>query len=78
MKVVAFNGSPRKNGNTACSMNIVLAELENAGIETEMIHVGRKKIQGCQSCFACMKNHTDRAYSICTNYNLWEISGQYE
>jgi multimeric flavodoxin WrbA len=43
MKVVGFNGSPNKKGNTACSLNIVFEELENAGIETEMIHVGKKK-----------------------------------
>lgn len=42
MKVVGFNGSPNKKGNTACSLNIVFEELENAGIETEMIHVGKK------------------------------------
>ena len=30
-----FDGSPRKKGNTACSLNTVFAELEKAGIETE-------------------------------------------
>jgi len=44
MKGVAFNGSPRKNGNTACSLNIVLSELEQSGIETKMIHVGKEKV----------------------------------
>jgi multimeric flavodoxin WrbA len=36
MKVVAFNGSPRKEGNTYHALKIVLLELENQGIETEL------------------------------------------
>jgi multimeric flavodoxin WrbA len=55
MKVVGFNGSPNKKGNTACSLNMVFEELENAGIETEIIHVGKKKIQGCTACLDCVK-----------------------
>ncbi|WP_286821460.1 flavodoxin family protein [Desulfobacter sp. UBA2225] len=55
MKVVGFNGSPNKKGNTACSLNMIFEELENAGIETEMIHVGKKKIQGCTACLDCVK-----------------------
>ena len=39
MKVIGFNASARKKGNTACSMNTVFAELEKAGIEAEMILV---------------------------------------
>lgn len=59
MKVVGFNGSPNKKGNTAGSMNMVFEELENAGIETEMIHVGKKKIQGCIACHGCVKNQNE-------------------
>ena len=56
MKVVGFNGSPRKKGNTVCSLNTVFAELEKAGIETEMIHVGKEKVRGCIACYGCAKN----------------------
>ena len=59
MKVVGFNGSSRKKGNTACSMNTVFAELEKAGIETEMIHVGKEKVQGCIACMGCAKNQNE-------------------
>lgn len=59
MKVVGFNGSPNKKGNTACSLNIIFEELENAGIETEMIQVGKKKIQGCTACHGCVKNQNE-------------------
>jgi multimeric flavodoxin WrbA len=60
MKVVAFNGSPRKKGNTVGSLNTVLSELEKQGIETELIHVGQEKIRGCLSCFKCMAKHDER------------------
>ena len=59
MKVIGFNGSPRKKGNTACSLNTVFAELEKAGIETEMIHVGKEKVQGCIACHGCVKNQNE-------------------
>lgn len=53
MKVVAFNGSPRKEGNTASLIKYVLAELEKEGIETEVMQVGGKKIHGCTACGKC-------------------------
>lgn len=59
MKVVGFNGSARKKGNTAGSMNTVFAELEKEGIETEMILVGKEKIQGCIACHGCVKNQNE-------------------
>jgi len=55
MKVIAFNGSPRKNGNTSMLLNTVLAELEKVGIETELIQLGGKNIHGCTACMQCMK-----------------------
>nr|WP_319492142.1 flavodoxin family protein [uncultured Desulfobacter sp.] len=63
MKVIGFNGSSRKKGNTACSMNTVFDQLEKAGIETEMILVGKEKIQGCIACHGCVKNQ-DEACAI--------------
>ena len=59
MKVVGFNGSARKKGNTACSLNTIFAELEKAGIETEMIHVGKEKVRGCMACYGCMKEQNE-------------------
>ena len=56
MKVVAFNGSPRKEGNTAALIKHVLAELENEGIETETVQVGGKSIHGCTACAKCYEN----------------------
>jgi multimeric flavodoxin WrbA len=56
MKVVAFNGSPRKDGNTASLIRHVLTELEKEGIETETVHIGGKSIHGCIACMKCFEN----------------------
>ena len=53
MKVVAFNGSPRKEGNTYQSIQVVLEELQKEGIETETIQIGGKNIHGCTACMKC-------------------------
>ena len=42
MKVVAFNGSPRREGNTYQAIRMVAEELEKAGIETEIIMWGTR------------------------------------
>jgi len=56
MKVVAFNGSPRKGGNTELLIKAVFEELEKEGIETELIQLGSKKIHGCVACYKCFQN----------------------
>ena len=60
MKVVAFNGSARKDGNTAILLNAVLDEIRKEGIETELYQLAGKKIQGCIACMKCMKNKDRR------------------
>lgn len=60
MKVVAFNGSARKGGNTAEMIQIVFKELEAEGIETELIHIGGKPARGCIACYKCFKNKDHR------------------
>ncbi len=56
MKVVGFNGSPRKNGNTGILIRKIFHELEKEGIETELIQLSYKKIHGCIACYKCMEN----------------------
>jgi len=58
MKVVGINGSARKDGNTAILIRTAFKELENEGIETELIQLSGKKINGCIACGKCfeMKN----------------------
>lgn len=55
MKIIAVNGSPKKEGNTATALNIALEELNSHGIETELLHIGNEKITGCMGCGACKK-----------------------
>lgn len=65
MKVVAFSGSARKDGNTAILINNVLQELEKEGIETELFQLAGKKIRGCLACMKCFENQDQR----CSNKN---------
>lgn len=60
MKVIAFNGSARKNGNTAILIREVFKELEAERIETEMIQLSGKTIKGCIACGKCYKNQDKR------------------
>lgn len=56
MKVIAINGSPRKNWNTA---KILLSALDGAaseGAEGEIVHLYDLNFKGCVSCFSCMKS----------------------
>ena len=53
MKVVAFNGSPRRNGNTVILLKEIFRVLEREGIETEMIQLGNKPFHGCTACGKC-------------------------
>jgi multimeric flavodoxin WrbA len=56
MKVIAFNGSGRKDGNTAILLKVVLDELSNEGIETELIQLAGKSPHGCIACYKCFEN----------------------
>ncbi|MBI5556679.1 MAG: flavodoxin family protein [Deltaproteobacteria bacterium] len=55
MKVVAFNGSARKGGNTASLLNLVLEEIAKEGIGTELIELAGKPVPGCIACFKCFE-----------------------
>lgn len=55
MKVVAFNGSPRKDGNTAILIREVFKELEREGIETELVQLAGRQIRGCLACYKCFE-----------------------
>lgn len=60
MKVVAFNGSARKDGNTAILLRHVLGVLESEGIETELVQLAGETIRGCRACSGCAKNKDRR------------------
>lgn len=53
MKVLLINGSPRKNGNTHLALSEVAKALNENGVETEIISIGTKAVQGCIACNRC-------------------------
>ncbi|MDR1741587.1 MAG: flavodoxin family protein [Synergistaceae bacterium] len=53
IKVTAFNGSPRKDGNTSRAIGMVFAVLREEGIETQEVRIGGNKVRGCLSCGQC-------------------------
>ena len=60
MKVIAFNGSPKKEGNTYQSIKLVADKLIENGIEVEIVHIGNKNIAGCTGCGACVNNKNEK------------------
>jgi multimeric flavodoxin WrbA len=60
MHVVAFNGSARADANTAILLRTVLAELEHAGISTELMQLAGAPIRGCTACYQCFKHRNQR------------------
>lgn len=70
MKVVAFNGSPKQEGNTFHAIKMVAEELEKEGIDVEIIHVGNKNIRGCLACNGCVRNQNEKCV-IKDEVNEW-------
>jgi multimeric flavodoxin WrbA len=60
MKVIAINGSARKDGNTAILDRHVFSALEEHGIETELVQLAGEPVQGCNACYRCMKEQNRR------------------
>jgi len=64
MKVIAINGSPRKNKNTATLLTKALEGASSCGAETELIHLYDLNYKGCISCFSC-KLKNGKSYGKC-------------
>ncbi len=71
MKVVAFNGSPRIKGNTHQALEIVLQELRQEGIETELVEMGSEDIQPCQACGVCGSRRDETCNLETDKVNEW-------
>ncbi|MEM2099437.1 MAG: flavodoxin family protein [Candidatus Bathyarchaeia archaeon] len=71
MKVIAFNGSARKDGNTATLIRCVLQTLEAEGIETELIQLAGEHISGCNACGACYTTKNKRCSIEDDNVNVY-------
>ena len=62
-KIIAVNGSPRRNGNTAQLLEHALRGAKDVGAETELIHLYGLNFKGCISCFYCKRK--DKEHGIC-------------
>ena len=71
MKVVLFNGSPRENGNTFIALSAAMDELNQAGIETELIQIGSQPITGCMGCGACRQAFENRCVFNDAQFDEW-------
>jgi len=64
-KLIAINGSPRKNANTAILMGKALDGAQSAGAQTELINLYSLNYKGCISCFNC-KLKNGKNYGKCS------------
>jgi len=71
MKVIAFNGSPNREGNTYQAIKLVTDELEKEGIRTEIVQVGSKSVRGCIACGKCLKNKNEECALPGDEVNEW-------
>jgi multimeric flavodoxin WrbA len=60
VKVVAFNGSARKDGNTATLLRRVLSVLDAEGFETELVQLAGEQVRGCNACRTCYTTKNKR------------------
>lgn len=71
MKVLAFNGSPRKDGNTVMLIQKVFEALKQEGIDTELIQVGGLLLHGCTACFHCRLTQSRKCIQANDPINGW-------
>jgi multimeric flavodoxin WrbA len=71
LKVIAFNGSARKDGNTALLIKRVLQTLEAEGIKTELIQLAGEPIRGCNACRTCYTTKNKRCIIEDDNVNAY-------
>ncbi|MGD9366838.1 MAG: flavodoxin family protein [Desulfobacteraceae bacterium] len=71
MKVMGFNGSARKDGNTSALIQKVFEELEAEGIETKLVNLGPKSVNGCLACMKCHENKDGHCVQKKDELNDW-------
>lgn len=71
MKVIGFNGSARKDGNTSVLMEKLFETLEVEGVETKLVSLGPKSVNGCLACGKCMENRDGHCIQTGDGLNGW-------
>ena len=78
MKVLVFNGSPRRDGTTATLLKKALEGAISQGAETELIQLNQLNMKGCQACFSC-KKRGGKSYGKCVQKDdMTELYGRIE
>jgi multimeric flavodoxin WrbA len=72
-KIIAINGSPRKDGNTATLLRNALDGAKSQGAETKFVHLIDLQYKGCISCFACKRKGTEYIGKCAMNDDLSPI-----
>jgi len=52
-KIIALNGSPRKDGSTAALVEEIIKATSEFGVQAKSYYLNGMNIKGCQSCYAC-------------------------
>jgi multimeric flavodoxin WrbA len=73
MHVIAINGSPRKNWNTATLLQKALDGAESASAQTELVNLYDLRFKGCSSCFACKRKGSKTAGHCIIKDDLTDI-----
>lgn len=71
MKVLAINGSPHKKGNTYYALTVIGKQLEQNGIDFEILHIGNTMVRGCIACGGCRKNMNEKCSITTDPLNDW-------
>jgi multimeric flavodoxin WrbA len=69
MKVVAFNGSARAEGNTALLIEAALAPLREAGVECEVVNLRGTRLHGCIACYKCRETRDRKCSGVNDDMN---------
>ena len=73
MKVLLINGSPRDNGNTYMALSEVARILQNEGIDTEIVNIGKHAVQGCIACGMCGRSGARCTFRDELYYKVWRV-----
>jgi Multimeric flavodoxin WrbA len=57
MKVLLINGSARHKGNTFIALSEISKQLQNNGIDSEIVQIGTKPVRGCIACMQCKEKN---------------------
>ena len=76
MKILAINGSPRKNGNTSVMIDAVLEPLKKLHAEFDIVSLSSLNIRGCKACLGCRNSNSDTPR--CTQEDKDDFKGMIE